>query len=458
MRRVKAAVTALAAVLCASVGLAACSSGPSPSQASSTPTGNSVPLVAGGVAKGAKYLVYWDQNEEEDFLSMPSGIQGQLTPPWDPNGQMCILHDGRFVVGYDPTLPAQKNIGSAKPYKQPADGEELDEPNGSFSGQNLYVPGRFKMPGQSIGGDSPPTSNGVFNNNQTYTGCAVDSNGNVFGSDIATAQGAFPPPSSGRLVEWFAPNYTSYCIVYGPTAGGAGPHHTDGTGGLAQPGTMTLADNGDLLVPNVGTSSVLRFARSSMPPKASACPGGIYPRRKVQVSTFVKGLSFPAGIAKDPTCDCFAISSYIGDPAIRWVTKNGGPQPGRVSVPGETIAQLGTDANSYNPFGLAFAPDGTLYFIDIHVTCKDNMVSEGCGPADYGGRAMKVTFSGGRPSVPTVVHAGFDFPTSVTVCVPATQVCPYPTGKIVAPLSGPSENPSPDAGPPSNAPATAGFG
>ncbi len=314
------------------------------------------------------------------------------------------------------------------------------------------------MPGQSIGGDSPPTSNGVFNNNQTYTGCAVDSNGNVFGSDIATAQGAFPPPSSGRLVEWFAPNYTSYCIVYGPTAGGAGPHHTDGTGGLAQPGTMTLADNGDLLVPNVGTSSVLRFARSSMPPKASACPGGIYPRRKVQVSTFVKGLSFPAGIAKDPTCDCFAISSYIGDPAIRWVTKNGGPQPGRVSVPGETIAQLGTDANSYNPFGLAFAPDGTLYFIDIHVTCKDNMVSEGCGPADYGGRAMKVTFSGGRPSVPTVVHAGFDFPTSVTVCVPATQVCPYPTGKIVAPLSGPSENPSPDAGPPSNAPATAGFG
>jgi hypothetical protein len=127
-------------------------------------------------------------------------------------------------------------------------------------------------------------------------------------------------------------------------------------------------------------------------------------------------------------------------------------------VPGETIAQLGTDPASFNPFGLAFAPDGTLYFIDIHVTCKNNMVSEGCGPADYGGRAMKVTFSHGQPSAPTVVHAGFDFPTSVTVCVPATQVCPYPKGKIVAPLSGPSENPAPDAGPPSNAPATAGFG
>ena len=82
----------------------------------------------------------------------------------------------------------------------------------------------------------------------------MDKAGNVFGNDIATAQGDYPPPSSGRLVEWFAPNYTTYCIVYGPNAGGTGPHHTDGSGGLAQPGMMALADNGDLLVPNVGTS------------------------------------------------------------------------------------------------------------------------------------------------------------------------------------------------------------
>ena len=130
--------------------------------------------VSGGVKGQPGYLVYWDQNEEEDFLSMPSGTQGQLVPAWDPNGQMCVLPDGRFVVGYDPTLAGQDNLGSAKPYKQPADGEELDEPNGSFSGQTLYVPGPYKMPGQTIGSDSPPTANGVFNNNQTYTGCAID--------------------------------------------------------------------------------------------------------------------------------------------------------------------------------------------------------------------------------------------------------------------------------------------
>jgi hypothetical protein len=456
MRRVKAAVTALAAVLCASVGLAACSSGPSPSQASSTPTGNSVPLVAGGVAKGAKYLVYWDQNEEVDFLSMPSGTQGQLLPAWDLNGQVCLLPDGRFVGGYDPTLPAQDNLGSAKPYKQPADGEELDEPNGSFSGQTLYVPGPYKMPGQSIGGDSPPSANGVFNNNQTYTGCAIDKAGNVFGNDIATAQGDYPPPSSGRLVEWFAPNYTTYCIVYGPTTGGAGPHHADGSGGLAQPGMMALADNGDVLVPNVGTSSVLRFAAASMPTSAADCPGGVYPRSKVHVSAFVKNLAFPAGIAKDPTCDCFAVSTYIGSPAIRWVTKDGAPEPGRGTVPGTTIADLGKSAGQYNPFGMAVAPDGTLYFIDIHVACKGLLT--GCGPASYGGRVMKVTVTNGQPGTPVAVATGFDFPTSVTLCVPATMTCPYPTGANVTPLSGPAENPSPDKGPPTNTPATAGFG
>ncbi len=448
--------------------LAACSSGtPSATNGSSTTapkatvstnvasTGPIAPIT-GGVKGKPGYLVYWDQNEEVDFLSSPSGVQGQLFPPWDLNGQMCVLPDGRFVGGYDPTLPAQDNLGSAKPYKQPADGEELDNPDGAFTGQTLYVPGPYKLPGQSIGSDSPPTANGVFNNNQTYTGCAIDKSGNVFGNDIATAQGDYPPPSSGRLVEWFAPAYTTYCIVYGPTSGGYGPHHTDGTGGLAQPGMMALADNGDVLVPNVGTSSVLRFAASSLPADASQCPGGVYPRSKVHVSAFVKGVPFPAGVAKDPTCDCFAVSSYIGNPAIRWVTGDGQPQPGRGTVPGTTIAELGKAPGQYNPFGMAVAPDGTLYFIDIHVVCKALLT--GCGPGSYEGRVMKVTLTNGQPSTPVAIATGFDFPTSVTVCVPATTVCPYPSGAIVPPLSGPGENPAPDKGPATNAPATAGFG
>jgi hypothetical protein len=409
----------------------------------------------GGVSGKPGYLVYWDQNEEVDFLSMPSGLQGQLLPAWDLNGQVCVLPGGRFVGGYDPTLPNQHNLGSAKPYKQPPDGEELQEPNGAFSGQTLYVPGKYKMKGETIGSDSPPTSNGVFNNNQTYTGCAVDSHHNVFGNDIATAQGQYPPPSSGRLVEWFAPKYTTSCIVYGPTSGGYGPHHTDGTGGLAQPGMMALAPNGDLLVPNVGTNSVLRFVAASMPKSAAACPGGLYPRDKVQLSTFYKA-SFPAGIAEDPSCGCYAVSSYIGDPSIVWVTSSGQPEPSRGPVPGTTIADLGKSPGQFNPFGMAFAPDGTLYFVDIHIACTGPLT--GCGPASYGGRIMRVTFADGQPSTPVAVASGFDFPTSVTVCIPDKSVCPYPAGKIKAPLSGLSENPAPAKGPPSDAPAQAGFG
>ena len=124
--------------------------GASAAPSASTP-GSSVPTGGGGVKGQPGYLVYWDQNEEVDFLSMPKDTLGQLLPAWDLNGQMCVLPGGRFVGGYDPTLPSQHNLGGLKPYKQPADGEELDEPNGSFSGQTLYVPGQYKMRGQSIG-------------------------------------------------------------------------------------------------------------------------------------------------------------------------------------------------------------------------------------------------------------------------------------------------------------------
>jgi len=454
--RARLGIVVGAAVLLVACGSSSTGSGAPASTGGASHATSGATSVAAGNPGSAAYLVYWDQNEEEDVLSMPAGTQRQLAPPWDPNGQMCVLPDGRYVVGYDPTLPAQRNLGSAKPYKQPADGMELNEANGAFSGQTLYVPGPYEMPGQSIGSDSPPTPQGVFNDNQTYTGCAVDAAGDVFASDIATAQGDFPPPSSGRLVEWFAPNYTSSCIIYGPNTGGYGPHHTDGTGGLTQPGMMAMSDGGDVLVPDVGRSSVLRFVRSSLPTSAADCPGGLYPRQKVKVSTFVANVPFAAGVAKDPTCDCFAVSSYVGDPGIRWVTKDGAPAPGRKPVPGTPVADLGKDPKAYNPFGMAFAPDGTLYFVDIHISCKGGLAD--CGTTDYGGRVMKVTFHDGVPSRPVVVAGGFDFPTSVTVCIPSTSKCPFPTGAPVPPLSGPSENPAPDRGPASNAPATAGFG
>ena len=395
---------------------------------------------AAPVALGNKtsYNVYWDQNEEEDFLAVPSMRTGQLIPPWDPNGQLCILPDrsGRFVVGYNPTLPSQHNPGSLKPVKQPPIGEALYDKHGQFTGTTLAVPGVYD------GGDVPPdvAGSGAFNNNGTMTGCAVDGARNVFASDLGTAQGAFPPPDDGRIIEWFAPSYTTFCVVDGPTAGGDGPHHVDGTGGLRQPGDLAIdARTGDLLVPEAGAEtgliggSVLRFAAQSLPRSASDCaPDGLYPRTQLQVSTFVQGtgslLPFPAAIARDPSCNCWAVSTVIGDPSIVWVDDTGTPIAGR-SIPGESIANIGSDPNAANPFGIAFAPDGTLYITDIHIVCSAPLVN--CGPANRGGRELRVTFTNGSPDPPVVYASGLDFPTSVTVCVHGVQVCPAPTNNPV---------------------------
>ena len=95
------------------VALASFGGAASGAPSASTP-GSSVPTPSGGVKGQSGYLVYWDQNEEVDFLAMPKGTLGQLLPAWDLNGQMCVLPGGRFVGGYDPTLPSQHDLGGAQ--------------------------------------------------------------------------------------------------------------------------------------------------------------------------------------------------------------------------------------------------------------------------------------------------------------------------------------------------------
>ena len=438
-------------------GLVACACS-SASTSSPTQTGSS----SFGPAGRDGYYVYWDQNEEVDFLAMPSGQTGRLVPPWDANGQLCIVPDGsgRFTTGYNPTLPSQHNPGGGKPYMQPPVGEVLWSPDGRFSGQTLSVPGRFALPGQAAGGDIPPdaSAGNHYNDNGTYTGCAVDARGDLFATDLGTAQGAFPPPDDGRLVEWFAPAYASTCILLGPTTGGVGAHHVDGSGGLRQPSLLTVDANGDVLLPEAGTGHVLRVDHITLPTGPAQCGAdGVAPAGTVRTSVFLdvttSRLTFPVAVVRDPACACWAADSVIGDPAIAWFDDQGHPLPERGAVHGTALG----DAHGYNPFGLAFAPDGSLYFVDIHITCPGNQISN-CGPTDYAGRVMRVSFTGGKPNPPTTVAGGFDFPINVTVCVPARQRCPFPTGVIAAPGSGPGENSAPGAGPQTSGPATAGDG
>lgn len=432
----------IALVMALALLVTACSSG---SSSGSSKDSGAASASASSSAKGRPaqrgYFVYWDQNEEQRFLASATQKRGQLIPPWDPNGQLCLLHDGsgRFVVGYNPTLPGQHNPGGKRPSKDPPVGEALYNRSGTFTGTVLFTPGRYKLKGQKRGTDIPPDPDAAFNSNGTMTGCAVDAKNNVLATDLGTAQGQYPSPDDGRLIEWFAPKYDTFCIVDGPTMGGDGPHHVDGHGGLRQPGTLAIAPNGDLLLPEAGyqatpapSGRVLRISQASLPKAAADCgPDGLYPADRLQTSTFFQGslqmLPFPLGIARDPTCECWAIASTIGDPAIAWVDDAGQLLANHPTIPGGSIANIGKDPNGYNPFGLAFAPDGTLYFVDIHIECKPggSAAALDCGPASKGGRELKVTFTGGQPSAPTPIDSGLDFPTSVTVCVPSKgTVCP----------------------------------
>lgn len=145
------------------------------------------------------------------------------------------------------------------------------------------------------------------------------------------------------------------------------------------------------------------------------------------MSTFFQGsltmLPFPVSIARDPTCNCYAIASTIGDPAVAWFDDTGKPVAGHAVIAGTPVAQVGMNPKGYNPFGIAFAPDGTLYFADIHLTCKGPLTD--CGPASKAGRVMRVTFTNAQPNPPVAIGTGFDFPTSVTVCVPTRRTtCP----------------------------------
>lgn len=362
-------------------------------------------------------LVYWDTNEEQDVL-LPNGQIRKLVPPYDPNGQMCIFRDasGRFVTGYNPTLPSQNNPGSLKPPKNPPVGMAVWDRQGNFTGQTIYVPGPYTLPGSDIGDDIPPDPNGTFNDNGTFTGCAFDSRGNLFAADIGQAQGSTASPDQGRIIEWFPPAYTSFCVIAGPTQGGVGPHHVNGTGGLRNPGLMAVDGADNLYVPESGAARVLKFDHAALPRSVADCGSDGLLIPSAAHTTFIRGNGIPAGIARDPTCNCWAVTNILagslGGATIAWYDDTGHPTQIKGPVP----------QGPFSPFGIAVAPNGDVFFVDIALTCD----ATGCGPTNGAGGIFKVTFHDGQPSSPQRVIGGLNFPVSVTVCDASKQTCPEP--------------------------------
>jgi hypothetical protein len=158
----------------------------------------------------------------------------------------------------------------------------------------------------------------------------------------------------------------------------------------------------------------------------------VYPRNQIKDSVFFQGslnlLPVPQAVAMDPSCGCVAISSIFGNPSVAWFDSNGQQRSDRPPVAGETLDQFGHSDTGFTPFGLSFAPDGTLYLADIHISCSGAGLGN-CGPQSGHGRVLRITFQANHePNLPQVVAGGFSFPTSTTVCVIGPgQSCPFPT-------------------------------
>jgi hypothetical protein len=446
VKRLAVQLTTVAFSLIAVCGCGDSSSTPAPAPAA-TRTAVTPTAVPAGV------FVYWDQNEEQDAL-LPSGRVEQLVAPWDPNGQMCLFPNGfgpngggGFVTGYNPTLASQHNLGSLKPLKNPPVGEAVWDRNGNFTGQTIYVPGPYALPGSDIGGDIPPNPaaafctngtttgscntdadcpggacSGIFNDNGSFTGCAFDPKGDLFAADIGQAQGSLSSPDQGRIIEWFPPDYTSFCVIVGPTQGGNGPHHVNGTGGLRNPGTLAVDPQGNLYVPESGNARVLKFDHASLPSGPQDCgPDGLLTPSAPYTAFITAVAGIPAGIARDPTCstettNCWAVtnilSGSLGGNAVSWFDDAGHLTRVKGPIP----------KGPFSPFGIAVSSTGDVFFIDVGLACNAN----GCGSIDGGGGLFKVSFTNGQPSTPEKIASGFNFPVGVTTCDSRNEVCPVP--------------------------------
>jgi hypothetical protein len=206
---------------------------------------------------------------------------------------------------------------------------------------------------------------------------------------------------------------------------------------------------------------VLKFAASQLPATEKDCPnstagvanGDQTSYHVVTPSTFIDaaqaGLPFPAAIAWDPPCKCWAVDNvFFGPFAVEWFDTAGSPlgQQAHAPIPANFGGQ-------FSPFGIAFDANGDLFAVDIHVqvdpvgTLKSQSLQ--AGPVNGQGRLLEITFNGPLANPPTVIASGESFPVSVTTCDPATYAdCPHPAAvrpEAVVSASQASPSPAPNS-------------
>ena len=221
---------------------------------------------------------------------------------------------------------------------------------------------------------------------QDPAGCAFDAHGNFFGVDVGFNHA--PLMGDGQLVEFFAPDYKTWCVL---------------DKSLSQPGMVAFDDQGGLLVPEAGFGQILRY--SNFPSDAGHCGGS---QRSIWMLSAAMGIGTPIGIVRAPDGG-WAVSSVLVLPAIYHVTVVGG-QPimdGLIAAPGP---------NTGTPFGLGYDKLGNLYWADLGVRPFPLDGTDPTDPIDsapnQSGFAM--VKAGGLP-IATRIASNWQFADGVTV-------------------------------------------
>jgi len=222
---------------------------------------------------------------------------------------------------------------------------------------------------------------------QDPAGCAFDAHGNFFGVDVGFNHA--PLMGDGQLVEFFAPDYTTWCVL---------------DKSLSQPGMVAFDAQGGLLVPEAGFGQILRY--SNFPADASHCSPGA--TRSIWMPSVAMGIGTPIGITPDPNGG-WAVSSVLVLPAIYHVSVVAGHpvMDGLIAAPGP---------NTGTPFGLGYDKLGNLYWADLGVRPFPLDGTDPTDPIDsapnQSGFAMVA--AGGLP-IATRIASGWQFADGVTV-------------------------------------------
>ena len=316
-----------------------------------------------------------------------------------PRSELFIEHAPR-----DESSPDRSHHGDAR--RRDINGMICALPEGGF------------IAGEDTGQPSPPPGWGIFADSgvqvgkltATYLvdlgdpyGCAVDSRGRLFTSDVGNV--GFGSPR-GQLILWWPP-FNQF-----PGEPGAFPG-TDATSSnfcklavdIGNALGVAVDNEGRVYVASAGHGAIYRFSPPfpTSPDATGGCgrrePGGAPMADVVHREVFFSGLYTFSGLAFAPNGNLYAASVFTGEilelsPAGELVRK--------VLDPKGLLPPFATGS----PMGLAVDAQGALYYADLDLRWKFPGIEPGAN-----GKVRRILFdAAGNPEPPETLLDGLRFP------------------------------------------------